>query len=282
MHPQAFTIGPAASAWSVRVEPFGLFLALGLALGLLCARRSALQAKLSLEKGGAVSFAALFGALLGGRSVYALGSAEPTSWRSLLAFEQGGLSGYGALYGAALGAFLVLRSEARRARWFDLGAVAALLTIGVARLGCYLTGCDFGRPFVSPVPGWLARLASFPVPRGADLSPAWDEHWARGSVNAGSLATVPLHPTALYESLGALSLCALLLGLAARQRRAGAVAMAATLGYALLRFAVETVRDDAERGLLHGYSLNRIAAVLSVLLLIGLYVARRMRVSAAA
>jgi phosphatidylglycerol---prolipoprotein diacylglyceryl transferase len=281
MHPDILTFGVAGSASTLRIEPFGVFLSLGLALGVALAWRFAVRQGLELVEGARALFAALGGALIGARAFHLLGSADATSLRGAFALGQGGLSGYGALFGAALASAVALRRSQWRAAWFDIGALAVLLTVAVARLGCYLTGCDFGRAFAHNVPRWLARLTTFPRPEGPEVSPVWFFHTLRGSLNAGSLATLPLHPTALYESLGALALLGTLLALRPFQRRHGQLFALGTAAYALLRVGVEALRDEADLALVRGHSLNRWAAFASVLGLL-LIVAGRARARRAA
>jgi len=277
MHPDILTFGLPTGASLLRIEPFGLFLSLGLALAVAFAWRSAQRLGLDVTLGARALVAALAGALVGARLLYLAGSAEPTSLRSALALGQGGLSGYGALFGAALAGALSLRRSTFRAAWFDIGAGAALLSVAVARLGCYLTGCDFGRAFAGAVPPWLWRVSTFPRPEGAEPSPVWFFHSVRASVNAGSLTTLPLHPTALYESLGALALFCALLARRPFQRRHGELFALGTVGYALLRFGCEALRDEAELGFVRGHSLNRWAACASVVALLAVVLRARAR-----
>jgi phosphatidylglycerol:prolipoprotein diacylglycerol transferase len=63
-----------------------------------------------------------------------------------------------------------------------------------------------------------------------------------------SLASLPVHPTQLYESMLSGVLFASLLFLLPRRRFRGEVFLAFVAGYGALRFLLETVRDDPERG----------------------------------
>jgi phosphatidylglycerol:prolipoprotein diacylglycerol transferase len=140
-----------------------------------------------------------------------------------------------------------------------------LLCAAIARLGCYLAGCDFGRPFRGHTPVWLERLTRFPQPAPGGASAAYSAHAVAGDLSHDGRFTPALHPTQLYEALGALALLALLLTLRRRQRRHGAIFGAATLGYALLRLLTESVRDDVERGTLGRFSVTQLCALLSAI-----------------
>ncbi|HWA76877.1 MAG TPA: prolipoprotein diacylglyceryl transferase family protein [Polyangiaceae bacterium] len=252
------------------VEPFGLFLALGLVLGVGLSARLGARAGLDRRLGAEGLFGALVGALLFARLLYLLGSRAPASLPLWFALGEGGLSGYGALLGATLGGLLAFRVHglrrpeldlARGARaWLDQGAIGALVTVAVARLGCYLSGCDFGRPLTARAPGWVARLGTFPR---SSSSPVWVEQVLRGELGRDSAFTLPVHPTELYEALGALLLLAALFARRRVQRQHGELFLLAIVGYALLRFTTESLRGDADRGLLLRLSVSQWCALLS-------------------
>jgi phosphatidylglycerol:prolipoprotein diacylglycerol transferase len=217
---------------------FGSFLALGLGLGVALSTRLAERAGLSRREGADALVLALGLALPFSRLFYVLGSPEAEPLTVWFALGQGGLSGYGALLGATLGALLALRrARGRRFAWLDVATPGVLLTALITRLGCYLEGCDFGRPLPSTAPAWLSRLGSFPAQSRA------------------------LHPTELYEAVG----LALLLGLALlarrKQRRFGVVFTSAGIGYGALRFATDGLRGDADRGV---YALINLTPALAL------------------
>jgi phosphatidylglycerol---prolipoprotein diacylglyceryl transferase len=258
---------PELTSWSM-IEPFGLFLALGLGLGCALSARLAARAGLGRREGAAALGLGLILALPFSRLFYLLGSWESGPWAAWLAFGRGGLSGYGALLGAALGAGIALRqAEGRRLAWFDVAAPGVIATALVARLGCYVAGCDFGRPLAANAPRWLARLGTFPESSAASPSPVWAAHVARFGDAVSAPWTRPLHPTQLYEAAGLGALLAVLFALRRRQRRSGAVFAAALFGYGALRLASEAFRDDADRGVYTPLTLNQACALVSMLAL---------------
>lgn len=275
LHPSCETRRPLQAVLNfpvpLHVEPFGLFLALGLALGVGLSAELGTRLGLDRRLGAEGLFGALLGALLGARALYLLGARAPASPALWFALAEGGLSGYGALFGAYCGGLLAFHAYRIRhpelalaggtRPWFDLAALGTLLAIAIARLGCYVQGCDYGRPLSARAPAWLARLGAFPRPKGDASSPVWIEQVLRGELGRDSAFTLPVHPTELYEALGALLLLALLLWRRRVQRRHGELFLFATVGYALLRFLTETVRGDADRGLLLRLSVSQWCAL---------------------
>lgn len=263
--------------WSV----FGSFLALGLGLGVALSARLADRAGLSRREGETALVLALGLALPFARLLYLVGSPEsesPTAW---FALGQGGLSGYGALFGATLGALFALRrARGRRFAWLDVATPGVLLAALTARLGCYLEGCDFGRPLQGSAPAWLARLGTFPAPSAETPSPAWAAYVRSSGDASFARFTDPLHPTELYEAVGLLLLLSAALLARRHQRRAGVVFTAAGIGYGALRFATDALRGDADRGVYALINLTpalALASSLSLALVFALQLSRARR-----
>jgi phosphatidylglycerol:prolipoprotein diacylglycerol transferase len=227
-------------AW--RVTSFGALLVLAVLLGVLVTRRSAARAGLAVDAVDRVLLVVFLAGLLGARLGYAL--LHPTEVHGvveLLSLRSGGLSGTFALAAGATAAFVAARREAcSPATLFDAAAPAAVLGIAFARVGCFLEGCDFGAPLGSSAPRWLARLGTFP-----SRSPAWIEHVRAGLVAPTSTASLPVHPSELYESALALALFAAALSLRGRTRAAGGVALLVLVGYCCARVLVDLSRPSS-------------------------------------
>ena len=92
-------------------------------------------------------------------------------------------------------------------RFFDAIAPVAGLAIAVARLGCFLSGCCFGRVCSLP---WGLRF-----PPG---SRAYQYHLITYQLPKDQLATLPLHPTQLYFMLAGLGMAGVLFWMRTRKR----------------------------------------------------------------
>jgi phosphatidylglycerol:prolipoprotein diacylglycerol transferase len=162
-------------------------------------------------------------------------------------FWNGGLAYYGGLIVASATGIAFLRREG-----FPLGKgvdlVGAVLPIGLffGRLGCFLGGCCFGLPTDSSLG------LSFPAG-----SPASYEQAEAGLLHDKGLASLPVHPTQLYEALGCLCLAAwLLLRTHPNKRFDGQVMLIFLIDYAVLRFVLEYWRAD-DRGVFFGFSTSQ-------------------------
>ena len=199
-------------------------------------------------------FVTALAALAGARVLYvATNPGEFRDWFEVLAVRRGGLVAYGGFLGGFAGSWWYLRRRGvALLPWADVAVPSLASGLMLTRIGCYLFGCDFGKPLSTSAPGWLKRLGTFPrwpsdVLDGAG-SPAWLQHVDLRGLSVSARASLPVHPTELYESLVGALLLALLLWLGKRRRFTGQLFLAFTFGYGVLRFLLEIVRDDAERG----------------------------------
>ena len=184
------------------------------------------------------------GALLGGYALEVL-RAIPEALRawSLAPCLQVGRAAYGGLL-FAIALVLCYRSIYRLpvAAFFDRAMFGTALSFVGVRTGCFLSGCDYGIPTAS----WLGVR----FPRG---SLAAVDHAGRGYVPQGA-ASLPVHPTQLYEALLALGAALIASQFLRGGRRDGAAFLCWLLLYSVGRFLNEFLRGDESRGLYLGLS----------------------------
>jgi len=210
---------------------------------------------------------AYVGALAGGYLFEALralpAAVSVGSWRPV---AHAGRAAYGGLLFAIVAAALYLRSAGQPlAPFFDRVAVGTGITFAFVRTGCFLAGCDYGLPTALP---WGVR---FPPGSLAAL-----DHARRGFVPGGA-ASLPVHPTQLYEAaLGAVGAATTGLILARSPRRDGRAFAAFLIIYACGRFAIELLRGDQDRGHALGLSTAQWVslAILAVVAILALAWAR--------
>jgi phosphatidylglycerol---prolipoprotein diacylglyceryl transferase len=225
----------------VELRAWGVFFAASLALGSALVIRRGAVVGLDRELTARVCIAAAVGGVVAARIVWVL--LHPAATESIagtVAFYRGGLSAWGGLAGAVLAARLSSReSGASLLSLLDLAAPSFAAGIVLTRLGCHLEGCDFGLPLGETPPRFLAALGTFPK-----NSPAWVEHVLTRELTPIAAASLPVHPTAVYEALGGGALLALAFALGRRNLRPGLVFGAVVLAYLLLRVTLDSLRDD--------------------------------------
>ncbi len=182
------------------------------------------------------------GAIIGSKVLMAIRSlpeyvADPTQFWSLSFLTSAG-DFYGGFLGALLSAALFFHRHKDLPFWraADVCAPAIALGQSIGRVGCLMAGDDYGSPSSLP---WAVTFSDHDAARigGAPLG-------------------VRLHPVQLYESVICLALFLFLLWLRRRRRFEGEIFLAYTILYAAVRFLLEYLRGDADRGFIFNGHLS--------------------------
>lgn len=234
---------------------YGVLLGVSIVIGWFLSLSLAERDGLPREEMGNCYVVTALAALLGARLLYVVTNLDDFHGiEDVFAFRKGGMVAYGGFLGGFVGSWLYLRRHrVPLLPWADVAAPSLAAGLFVTRIGCYLLGCDFGKPLGEKAPAFLKRLGTFPhwpdgtvdVGTGAE---AWIRHVDRHLISPDAPASLPVHPTQIYESLVGLLLFGLCVWQRKHQRFRGQVFMAFTFGYAVCRYAIELLRDDAERG----------------------------------
>jgi phosphatidylglycerol:prolipoprotein diacylglycerol transferase len=251
---------------SLPLHTYGLMIATGFVVAFALAQREARRRGQDAQRVGDLAFWIIVSALVGSRLYYiAVNAGEyvgPGAWVSahgvriprVLAVWEGGLVFYGGFIGAALTAWWFMRRHGMRfLPYADTLIPSVAIGHFFGRLGCFAAGCCWGSVSHAHLP-WLAR---FPPQSLAYQSFAQRPN-AEAFLAPDRLATLPLHPTQLYESFGELALFALLvLVVRPRKRFDGQVLATWLMAYAVLRTVVELFRGDVERGVVAGLGVGQ-------------------------
>ncbi len=180
----------------------------------------------------------------------------------VLNFAEGGLTFYG---GVIAGMFVVTWYMIRRHRqgqklliFEHLDALAGALAISHAfgRLGCFCAGCCWGARTTGTV-GVQYGADSF-----AFLELIKDPELHDVMMQTGK--TPLLHATQLYESLGELVIYSILWLMICRGSKPGRMVGFWFICYGILRFIVEVMRDDSERGYYFEKTIEEVNAFFDV------------------
>ena len=239
---------------SLPIYSYGALLCASLVVGWFLTLGLGVRNGLSRELCANCYFVTAIAALAGARLLYVLTNVHEFRdvW-DVLALRRGGLVAYGGFLGGFLGSWWYLRQRGLSLLpWADVAVPSLASGLLLTRIGCYLFGCDFGKPLPTAAPDWLRRLGTFPrwpsdLLDGAG-SPAWLQHVDQRGLSVSAQTSLPVHPTELYESLAGALLLLMLWRLWKARRFAGESFFAFTFGYGYLRFWLELWRDDLERG----------------------------------
>ena len=159
-----------------------------------------------------------------------------------------------AFFGGFLGSFVYFRRQKLPLMpWADVAVPSLAAGLMLTRIGCYLFGCDFGKPLPRDAPEWLQKLGTSRTGRRARSRTAPARRL--GCSTCSTICSTPTRPASLARAPDAdLRVArrrspprASLLGAQESEvPRAGLSRF--TFTYGVLRFLLEMIRDDLERG----------------------------------
>ncbi|MBN2341602.1 MAG: prolipoprotein diacylglyceryl transferase [Deltaproteobacteria bacterium] len=186
---------------------------------------------------------------------------------SLLIPGHTGLVAYGGFLGGFLGAYLYNRKKNISLLAFaDATSPSLALGLGITRIGCFLYGCDFGKPIPEDAPTWIQKLGvQFPnwTHRFADNdafqhhaalvkgAPAFWHHVYSGALPESAAQSLLVFPAQLLASLNGWFALALTFVVRKHAIYRGQVFLFFVMYYGISRTLIEFVRDDTGRGVLY-------------------------------
>lgn len=234
--------------FNLEIPLYGLCFFLGILLAAIVALLLAKRRKLDLFDFACAAIYAAIGGFIGAKLLFLLVSipqirelAARLSFKdTLLVLTKSGFVFYGGLLGGALGLFVYgkqFRTEI--SGYLDICATVLPLGHALGRVGCFFAGCCYGLEYH----GWGAYVYKRPT-------------------DALTPVGVPLFPVQLVEAALLLVLFAVLLYLFLKKGRLGLTTAVYILSYSVLRFLLEFLRGDGERGGWLGLSTSQWVSLL--------------------
>ena len=175
-------------------------------------------------------FGALAGAVIAGAFFF--------DWRDvfthLTTLEIVGKSVIGGIAGGFIGVEVAKKIVKYPYSTGDAFALAIPIGHAIGRIGCFLGGCCYGTPTTLP---WAVRYPAGSFPHASQI--------ARGEIAHDAPASLPIHPTPLYEIGFDLLLFIVLFALRDRLRVRGNLFRVYLFAYATFRLGLEMVRGDS-------------------------------------
>jgi phosphatidylglycerol---prolipoprotein diacylglyceryl transferase len=281
MHPVAFTI----PGIDLPIFSYGVMLALSLIVGWNIVMRLGPKDGLPKDKLMGCFVATAVTALVGSRLLYV--ATNPSMFRgaglgALLDPRGGGIVAYGGFLGGFVGSWIYLkRARIRLLPWADVVVPTLATGLGITRIGCFLYGCDYGRPIPADAPAfvralgvrfpnWDVQLADlkhrladglFSSPAQLDGAPAFLHHVAAGLVRRSDAWSALVYPTQLLEVANGWIAFAITMLVRRRTRFRGQVFLVFTMYYGATRSLMELLRGDVGRGGLGAISTSQIIGV---------------------
>ncbi len=242
-------------AFSIPIYSYGLMLMLSMIVGWFLVLGLAERNGLPRETMSNNFIVTAIAAILGARFLYVLTNLDEFNSFGAMFDPRRGLVAYGGFLGGFLGSFFFLRRyKLSLLTWGDAVAPGLAAGLMITRIGCYLFGCDFGRPLGEQAWPFLKTLGTFPrwsteiLKELGGGSPAWAHHVRERGLAVTAQFSLPVHPTQIYESLVGLGLLIFLLIARRNQKFHGQILFLFIFMYGLCRYLLEILRDDVDRG----------------------------------
>lgn len=249
--------------FGIPLYAYGFALTMSVLIGRLLALRLAERAGIERRLADQCAMWTLIGAVVGARLLFVVTNlGEFHHPLELFKFSNGGIVAYGGFLGGLAGAIGFCRVRKMPLLvWADCVVPALCIGLAITRVGCFLGGCDFGREWDGP---WAVR---FPVG-----SPAFVQQVRLGHLIPFATESLPVQPTQLYESLAGVILLVLVITIGRRKEMPGHALAVFAMGYAVLRYLIEIVRDDPGRGSIGPWSTSQFIAITTFVAAAALFV----------
>ena len=247
MHNEIITIG------KVTIYGYGLMIGIGILCAYLLSEYRAKKQKLDSEPIFNIAIVAVLFGFLSAKLLYII-----TVFDKILSGQWGhinirdGFVVYGGIIGGIISVLIYCRiKKLHFLTYMDLVIPAVALAQGFGRIGCFLAGCCYGKVCDTIFSVYYTN----PI--------------------GGAPVGVPVFPVQLMEAALNLVLFAILLIYTRKRIKAFSVLFVYLIGYSIVRFSTELMRDDEIRGIFLGLSTSQwISILLFVVGVVGLILMR--------
>ncbi len=236
----------------LKIYSYGLMVALAFLLTTFLARRRVESIGLSKEKFDMFSLWLLVSGIIGARLFYVLLDVKYYMGNpvEIIMLNKGGLAFLGGVFAAFIISILFLKRN-KLSVWKVADFIVPYVALGhsIGRMGCYLNGCCYGKP-------WSGRLGViFPLDSPAGVSFPYEK----------------IFPIQIFSSLALLMLF-LILSLIYKYRRFdGEVVILYLILYSVARFIIEFFRGDNPQ-VAFGLTVFQIVCILIFLAAVPIYI----------
>jgi phosphatidylglycerol:prolipoprotein diacylglycerol transferase len=217
MFPDLFSIGP------LTIHTYGLFMAAGFFFGMIVTLKIAKLEGITPQQIMDMGLNIIISAIVGSRLLYTLLNFTYYNENPVAIFKiwEGGLVFSGGIIGVIIAMFwYAKRRNLSLLKIGDLWAPAAALGQAIGRIGCFMSGCCYGKP--------------------TDLK------WGVVFTHPNSLAplNIQLHPTQIYSSMSGFIIFFILLKIRSKKTFEGQVFLWFLILHSTARLAIERFRGD--------------------------------------
>ncbi len=253
MHPIILRLGP------LEIYAYGLMLGIAFVAGVTLAQYLAKKDGENPETLLNMAIIIIIAALVGSKLTYVITTFGTflDNPRSYFRLRSGGFVMYGGVILSLIAAYLYGRyKKIDIHRYLDYMAPSVAMGIGITRIGCFLSGCCFGKPTDLPF-GVTFPPGSIPY-----------DHYGYSCA---------IHPTQLYSSLNGWMLFVIVMLLWKRRAYPGWITWNFLIMYAITRFLIEFLRGDTIRGFVWLLSTSQWISIFILIVAVNMHLYLRRR-----
>ncbi len=259
MHPIFIRLGP------LDIHTYGVLVAIGFIVGLAMAGRRARSEGIPVEQISDLGVWLIIAGMLGGKLFHIVFFWDDfiAGWhadgvRSL----REGFVFYGGFIFATLAAVVYARlKRLPLTKLVDVFAPSIALGHAFGRMGCFFNGCCYGKVCPDGFPLGVRFPAILDATGRPIGSVPFMDHLQHGLLRISASASLPVHPTQLYEALGNLAIFGGLSLFYRHKRFDGQVWWLYVFSYGALRLVVEFFRGDYNTFYFGGLTIGQIVAI---------------------
>jgi phosphatidylglycerol:prolipoprotein diacylglycerol transferase len=222
MHPILFKLG------SLTFYTYGLLMALAFITAYFYLLHLAKITNQDVEFYSNFFFWIMVMGILGAKALYLIVDIKnlANNVKDVVGCIRGGLVWYGGVIAVlAFAYFYAKKYRTNYARLADTIASPAMVGLGIGRWGCLMAGCCYGKPTNLP---WAIVYPDHPL-----------HH---------PMAGIPVHPAPVYESIADFIIALISYAVFRKSKKRGITVLLVIMLYAIVRFSIEFLRGDVERG----------------------------------
>jgi len=273
MHPVLFRIG------DFYIPSYGVLIAVGIFVAITIGSYRMKKRGLPSEVMYDLGFVTIIFGFLGARILYILTNfQEFLSDPGSIIFSRSGFVFLGGLVGGIVAGIIYLKKKGYPVLHVaDISAASLAIGHGVGRLACYAAGCCFGGVCQNPNLGITFPPVVIPGTENSEYGPqlfynAYSEHLHEGLITPEAVHSLHVWPVQLMESFGLFAIAGVLIWFGRKNRFPGVTLALYLCLYSVLRFMLEFLRGDPERGFILGISTSQFISLLILPAGIGLWV----------
>jgi len=290
MHPVLFRIG------SFPIALYGVMIAVGMIIAVFLVLRLARRLGVKDDVVIDIVFYSVIAGMIGARILYIIVNFKDFVNHPLFyIFNRQGFVLWGGVLGASPVVYYMIKKKGLVLnKSLDLAAVGLILAQAFGRIGCFFSGCCFGKvtksflgiqfprffyPNINVGKMSEAEIANL-ITRDKisfEGSPPFQYHYDAGWVHLTDTHSLPVYPTQLFEAFADFIIFGILLYVYLRKKKFdGQVFALYLLLYSVARFIIEFFRGDIERGVYFNFlSTSQIICVF--IFFIGLWIFKKFK-----